>query len=70
MKYRPIAKLSDRAFILHENEAYCAKTNHSTIDQLRNLVDRAFILHENEAYCVKTNHSTIFFMCRKVNLSI
>ena len=23
--YRPIAKLSDRAFILHENEAYCVK---------------------------------------------
>ena len=29
--YRPIAKLSDRAFKLHENEAYCVKTNHSTI---------------------------------------
>ena len=29
--HRPIAKLSDRAFAKHENEAYCVKANHSTI---------------------------------------
>ena len=27
--YRPIAKLSDRAFAKHENEAYCVKTKNS-----------------------------------------
>ena len=28
-EHRPIAKLSGRASILHENEAYCAKTKNS-----------------------------------------